>query len=196
MPHKVKPECYDVWRSMKDRCLNPNYPQYKDYGGRGISICERWKTSFRNFISDMGPRPDGYVIDRIDNDGNYEPGNCRWTDRKTSQRNQRNTRWVTIEGQRYKAADLADISGLKADTIVVRAAKGLSYAEVVNPKRTWNLEGLKLGGRASGNARIARLNCTCTEPVRLHPKGIVCQTCDGRIFFDPTKEWREKRRAT
>ncbi len=195
MPHKIKPDCYDVWRSMKDRCLNPNNAQYKDYGGRGISICERWKTSFRDFMADMGPRPAGFVIDRADNDGNYEPSNCRWVDRKTSQRNQRNTRWVTIEGQRYKAADLADISGLKVDTIVIRAERGLSYNEVIDPQKRWNLDGLKLGGKASGAARKRRHQCVCAEPDRLHKKAVVCQKCDGNIYFDPTKEWREKRKS-
>lgn len=111
---------YSVYRAMKGRCNNPHNNRWQYYGGRGITVCERWSQSFWVFVEDMGPRPTGYVIDRIDCDGNYEPNNCRWVTQKESIRNRRpfpnpnslkthcpqgheyneaNT-WVSKEGQR------------------------------------------------------------------------------------------------
>lgn len=69
---------YNVWSGMVQRCTNPNCDAYHYYGARGISVCDRWRYSFANFLADMGEPPDGHQIDRINNDGNYEPGNCRW----------------------------------------------------------------------------------------------------------------------
>ena len=84
---------YEIWKHMRYRCTNPNNHAWKDYGGRGIIVCERWMDSFENFYEDMGHRPSpNHSIDRIDNNGNYDPTNCRWATASQQQQNKRNNR--------------------------------------------------------------------------------------------------------
>jgi hypothetical protein len=83
---------YKIWSDMKRRCLNSNCKAYKNYGGRGIKVCDRWLESFNNFLEDMGERPEGLSIDRINNDGNYEPSNCKWATNKEQINNRRTSK--------------------------------------------------------------------------------------------------------
>lgn len=80
---------YNIWISMKQRCINPRSQAWEYYGGRGISVCDRWMNSFMDFYYDMGPKPEGLSLDRVDNDGNYEPGNCRWATKSEQTANRR-----------------------------------------------------------------------------------------------------------
>ncbi len=104
---------YRIWIEMKQRCYNPKNSRYATYGGRGISVCSRWLHSYPNFIADMGPKPDSYSIDRKNNDGNYEPSNCRWVPRKEQSRNRTNTVWISSGGEKIRLSDWARQNGIK-----------------------------------------------------------------------------------
>ncbi len=84
-----KSPTYQSWRCMKERCIYTTHVKYADYGGRGIKVCDRWMNSFLNFLEDMGPRPEGKTLDRIDPNGNYEPSNCKWSTKKQQEWNKR-----------------------------------------------------------------------------------------------------------
>jgi hypothetical protein len=163
MPFKTPPILYGSWRAMIARCENKNNPQYADYGGRGISICDRWSLrkgiGFRNFALDMGERPKGCTLDRIDNDKGYSPENCRWSTYSEQQLNQRKTRVVVIDGRKYKAAELAKQIGMKTDSVISRANSGLSFAEITDNKKRVFLRGLSLGGKANGERQKAKTHC-------------------------------------
>lgn len=125
--HISKTKFYSVWKNMKNRCLNKKVPAYKDYGGRGIKVCERWLESFMNFYNDMF---DSYneelEIDRIDNNGNYEPSNCRWATCKEQSLNRRSTIMVEINGEIKCVSAWARIKGLNRGTVSKRISKGWS----------------------------------------------------------------------
>lgn len=99
---------YGVWQAMIGRCTNPKDISYPNYGGRGISVCPAWRKSFVSFLSDMGERPEGMTLERIDNDGGYGPENCRWASYTEQARNRRNTRWVILYGERVSLQEAAD----------------------------------------------------------------------------------------
>ena len=111
---------------MKTRCFNSRSPKYPDYGGRGITMCDRWRRDFKAFLADMGLRPSAkHCIERVDNDGNYEPGNCRWATYRDQARNKRTTAYVVLDGRRVKCLDAADALGITSRTLAKRARVGL-----------------------------------------------------------------------
>lgn len=122
---------YRSWCEAKRRCFNPNHRYYADYGGRGITMCESWKNSFESFYEDMGPAMPDQSLDRVDVNGNYEPGNCRWADAKTQAQNRRNSR----RGESDKKMTLGELEALiGAPSGVVRELRrmGLSLAQIVS----------------------------------------------------------------
>jgi hypothetical protein len=118
------------WRSMKARCLSESHSEYRHYGGRGITICERWE-SFVAFFDDMGPRPKGTSLDRIDNNGNYEPGNCRWATTTEQSRNRRNSVDLTVDGVTKPLVEFAKDSGINQNTLAGRISRGWDVKEAL-----------------------------------------------------------------
>lgn len=104
---------YAAWRAMRYRCCDPNHASYPDYGGRGIKVCEAWLDEFAAFFRDMGRRPSSaHSLDRIDNDGHYEPGNCRWAIDTQQKLNQRRNHRLTYEGRTQTITEWADELGV------------------------------------------------------------------------------------
>lgn len=125
---------YRRWCYMLHRCRNPNCKAYKNYGGRGITVCDRW-LKFENFLADMGEVPVSthikYQIDRIDNNSGYSPENCRWVTPKQNARNMRKTVFLVLNGERKSLQDWADDLGLSDKTIRFRLGSGLSVYETL-----------------------------------------------------------------
>lgn len=122
---------YFVWLSMKDRCARKKNKAYKNYGARGIKVCDRWM-KFSNFIADMGPRPTPeHTVERRDNSLGYSPDNCEWATRHAQSRNRRGLRWLTLNGETRIATDWAPIVGLPKTTIIQRLFNGWSPEETL-----------------------------------------------------------------
>lgn len=111
---------------MKSRCTREKDPAYASYGGRGIRICERWLESFGNFLADVGERPPGTSLDRINNDGNYEPGNCRWATKRVQQNNMRTNHLVAYRCETHSVAEWSRRFGHHRQLLLGRLAKGWS----------------------------------------------------------------------
>lgn len=113
---------YGAWKCMRQRCYTKTNKAYYGYGARGIKVCDEWKT-FAGFIADMGARPEGYSLERIDNNGNYEPSNCRWATHAEQQRNTRYNVWLTFNGETLCQSDWAARLGIHHTAIHYRVKK-------------------------------------------------------------------------
>lgn len=123
---------YAAWASMIQRCTNPNSRAWSRYGGRGIKVCDRWRESFDAFVDDLGPRPGPYAsIDRIDNEGHYEPDNCRWATEKQQQRNKRDNLRITVGDETLTLVEWSERTGIARTTISNRIYKGWDPAAAV-----------------------------------------------------------------
>lgn len=132
---------YQSWQAMKERCHNPNDVDFSRYGGRGVTVCVEWRHDFAAFLAHIGPKPArGYSVDRIDNDGNYEPGNVRWATQLIQNRNQRRNVRVNFFGESLLLVELVERTGINRTTLRSRAAKGYSDGDLIAPhthRRGW-----------------------------------------------------------
>lgn len=145
---------------MITRCTDERNSAFKNYGGRGIIVCDRWLNSFDDFAADMGPRPPRMSIERNDTNGNYEPSNCRWATATEQARNKRNSRFVEIQGVRYHVAELAEKHGINMRTIFWRAGQGWPAEQVFSKNPIWNnAESQKKAIRAHAEKKKAQTHC-------------------------------------
>lgn len=121
---------WQCWSNMVSRCINKNHPHYHRYGGRGIAVCERWRT-FLNFLEDMGERPEGMTLDRERNHEGYCKENCRWVPMSTQVRNRDNTKSITYNGETMCIADWAARLGVKRNTMYNRLWSGWTTEEIL-----------------------------------------------------------------
>lgn len=172
------------WQSMMTRCYNKSQNGYKYWGGRGIRVCDRWLV-FENFLEDMGERPKGTSIDRRDNDGNYEPGNCRWATAMEQGGNRRGTRIVTWQGESHHVTEWSRILGIRPNVIFSRLYAG------------WSLDDVMTKGhrqRKTGFIHPATLKTHCKrghaldgENLRINPAGqrscVICNLELGKLRY-------------
>jgi len=142
-PNQKNDAEFYCWKGMIDRCTYPAHVSYHRYGGRGIKVCQRW-LHYPNFKQDMGKRPSrDHQIDRIDNDGDYCPSNCRWATKVQQARNASSNRKVFFHGTYYCVSELAQLIGIPAPTLYTRISKGWDVKYILNPpKHTLTFNGV------------------------------------------------------
>lgn len=182
LPNRIRPyhkrhfkshtNAYTSWSSMKQRCLNENHKSYPDYGGRGIMICARWLNSFENFYQDMGDREDGYSIDRIDSDGDYEPSNCRWACKSDQMSNRRpfTMRNVIMSEEEYEAYRMMSKLEREVYLGLLRADRDQQYRKAYHKahyvpaeKNWWTLMGIQNNPYIYGPMPWKRTNRRCRK---------------------------------
>lgn len=125
----------NIWNSLKQRCLNPRNGDYAVYGGRGISVCDRWRNDFSAFYDDMGPCPDGFTIERIDGNKGYQPDNCKWASRAEQRVNTTRITAVTVNGETLNLTDAALKFGINRSRLRHRIEQGWPHEFAVTAPR-------------------------------------------------------------
>ena len=127
---------FETWSRMRQRCYNLNHPNYKDYGGRGITVCDRWLDSFENFYADMRDRPSAkHTIERKNNDLGYSPDNCKWATRDEQGRNKRNVVWIEYHGERRRLRDVCEEIGFRFPVANGRRNRGFPEDKLFDPPK-------------------------------------------------------------
>lgn len=157
---------YGVWMAILRRCTNQNCKEYHRYGGRGITVCERWANSFMAFYADMGEQPPGMQIDRIDNDRGYEPGNCRWVTSQQNNRNRRDSVYVEFRGERLHIRELAERCGIGVNTLAWRIKTGMSVEDAATKDLTDHNSYVDFRGERISMAELSRRTGIDRETIR------------------------------
>ena len=186
-PKTQYPSEFWIWVGMRARCGNPNHRDFVKYGARGIQVCERWQT-FENFFADMGPRPFADAsVDRINNDGHYEPSNCRWTDRKTQARNTRSNRVVSYNGKAQTLSAWSEELAIPVSTIRARLSRGI---EITKPIPRPRLQVCKRGhAMTDGNVVLVTNGASKDRRCR------ICFDAATSRSIDRQREARQARRT-
>jgi len=183
---------YSTYAAMLARCYNPNNWKYADYGGRGITVCDRWRESFENFYKDMGDRPEGYTIDRIDNNAGYSPDNCKWATQSEQCRNRRSNRIIEYEGEKKTLIDWSENIGIEWKVLDDRL------------RRKWSVERAftETVGRGSNNPKPVNQYALSGEFVKTWSsikeisehykvdKSCISEACTGKIAKSRGFLWR------
>ena len=201
----TKTVIYNRWKGMISRCYQPKDPSYHNYGGRGITVCDRWRESFENFYEDMGDPPPNHTLDREDNNGPYSPDNCKWATLKEQGRNTRNTVWVEYRGERVKRIELSERFGLPGRLLEARLDAGWDIDLAVTPPTP---KGLKWGKvavlnlktrcieLATGIKSLKHLNATYSQMrSATHYRMVIDNTWLAKSLEDPTP-WNDFRGCT
>lgn len=187
-----KTPIYNIWSAMKERCNNPEHKFYSYYGGRGITVCDRWG-DFENFFADMGHRPDKKSLDRIDNDKGYGPENCRWATKAEQQSNLRTNKRIEFNGQNLTLSQWSEALGIHRNTIDQRFLAGWPIEKVLSTESFRDFSGLSLGGKASGEKQRAKTHCKWGHeftPENTAPNGRNGGRSCRRCHAD--RQWRRK----
>lgn len=139
------PHEYQIWVNMKYRCNNPNAANFRYYGAKGIFVCSRWLSSFKSFIEDMGPRPEGMTLERKELTGPYSPENCIWATQHVQSRNKSSNVYLELDGQRLILSDWSRLLGISVKTLICRNLKG------------WPTDKILTKGKFRGNQKEGRL---------------------------------------
>lgn len=183
------------WTSMKSRCNNEKSPGFHRYGGRGIKVCERWEI-FENFLEDMGERPENTTLDRIDNDGDYEPGNCRWATHKTQARNNSRNKRFRYKGKIKTVTEWCEVLNVPVERVRGRLSAGWCFKDAVEKPRMTpigtpgvaSINRKDISGKSYGMLTVIRYHDTINKRARWF-----C-TCEcGNSVVVPGKDLRQGR---
>jgi hypothetical protein len=175
---------YRSWAQMIQRTTNPNNGRWEDYGGRGISVCERWR-SFIAFLSDMGERPDGTQLDRVDNNASYSPENCRWATRSQQQNNRRNNRLISFNGETRSATEWSRLLGFPRGLITTRLKSGWSVEAILSTPVQKGPKPFCPSGHPMSGTNL-RFSSTGTRQC------VICRRAYARRFYLATKSQNQQ----